>query len=108
MPTDSPIISYNTTGATSPTTIRQGSLYYWPSIQNLTGGTPATDIDAQPIYALPDDALIEVVIPDRGASQWLRVRDSTLTASDPDAGIIVPTTYDSVLKPWALYRQLGF
>jgi hypothetical protein len=120
MTSDTPILFYNPGSGTTTIggTVLPGYLYYWPTIKNLTGGVPATDLDAQSIYLLPNDSLIEVVIPDRGASQWLRVQNTSLPAppagsivsgnTDLDAGVIVPLSYDPVSKPWILHRQLGY
>ena len=108
---DTPILGYNPSGGIpsgGTGTVVIGHFYYWPQIQNLTGGNPATDLDAQPIGALPVDALIEVVIPSRGASQWAKSPYSGAISSNTDNGTIVPIDYDPALNPWILYRQLGF
>jgi hypothetical protein len=87
---------------------RSGTLYYWPSIENLTGGIAATDLDAQNISALPADSLIIVTIGNRGESQWLRVLNASSPVTNTDSGVIVPINYDASLRPYVLYRQLGF
>lgn len=112
MATRTPILNYQPGGgvppgvSTPPT--RQGPLFYWPQIINLTGGNPATDLDAQDISVLPPDSLITVVIDGRGESQWLRVQQGGSPVTDTNAGLIVPTNYDSLLRPYVLKRQIGF
>lgn len=86
---------------------RQGHLYYWPDIQNLTGGVAETDLDAQNISALPEDSLIIVVIESSGESTWLRANDATSPVTDTNTGVIVPTNYDAVERPYVLRRQIG-
>jgi hypothetical protein len=113
MATRTPILNYQPGGGVPPgsnTGIQSpGFLYYWPTIENLTGGMPKTDLDAQNIFALPDDALIIVTIEGRGESQWLRVKHVAGTAvTDLNAGVIVPTNYDPVSRPYILHRQIGF
>jgi hypothetical protein len=92
-----------------PAPTQPGYLYYWPSIDNLTGGVRETDLDAQDISLLQPDSLIIVTILGRGESQWLRVEDhSGILVTDLNAGIIVPTNYDQFARPYILKRQLGF
>jgi hypothetical protein len=110
---ESPILVWQPAGGVSVggggiTIPRAGALYYWPSIENLTGGIAATDLDAQNISGLPSDSLIIVTIDNRGESQWLRVLDGSGPVTNTDSGIIVPTNYDASLRPYVLYRQLGF
>jgi hypothetical protein len=110
----SPVLIYQPGGGTPSglpgPALRAGNLYYWPDIEHLTGGLLETDLDAQNIYALPADSLIIVTIENRGESQWLRVleTDTPTPVTDLNAGIIVPTNFDSVLRPYVLHRQLGF
>jgi len=88
--------------------MRSGSLYYWPDIERLTGGVQATDLDAQNIAPLPDDSLIIVTIDNRGESQWLRVKNSGTPVTDVNAGVIVPTNFDAIARPYILHRQIGY
>jgi hypothetical protein len=108
----SPILIFQPGGGTPSGTpgpaLRAGNLYYWPDIEHLTGGLLQTDLDAQNISALPPDSLIIVTIANRGESQWLRVLETGTPATDLNAGIIVPTNFDSALRPYVLHRQIGY
>jgi hypothetical protein len=108
----SPILRYSPAAGTpsgvGDTLPSQGNRFYWPSITRLTGGVNATDLDAQDISALPNNSLIEVAIPARGGSVWLRVKDETIVGTDVNAGVIKPISYDVSLRPYALKRYLGF
>jgi hypothetical protein len=112
MNTNTPILPYNPLVTSVPPgspALAPGYFLYWSSIENLTGSNVATDLSAQDISFLPTDTLIEVVILDRGASQWLRVYDNSGTAvTDVNTGIIVPANYDAILRPYILKRQIGF
>ena len=88
-----------------PTT---GPFFYWSFIQNLTGANTLTDLAAQDISVLPANALIEVVIASRGASEWLRVMDTSNPTTDLNAGILKPNNYDAALRPYVLHREDGF
>ena len=113
-PITSPILGYDpgqgtpSGGGTSGGQQIQGQFYYWPNIIHLSGGIAATDLDAQDISVLPDNALIQVSIPGRGGSQWLRVKDGTSPTTDLNKGVIRPINYDVVLRPYILNRYMGF
>jgi len=113
MSTISPILNYTppvTTPlppVTNPALPSSGYLVYWPSIQSLTGTDP-TSLQAQHIYLLPGSAIVEVNIPNRGASQWLVVQDVTTPTTDINAGRIVPLDYDPLFRPYVLIRVAGY
>lgn len=96
-----------------------GLLLYWPSINALTSGDPIPPneislvaLDAQNISILPTDTVIEVVIYNRGASQWKRVffepGFSTNLETDVVAGVIVPLNFDAITNPYYLIRVAGW
>lgn len=106
----SPILDYApASGLPTPSSpLVRGYLLFWQTIQNLSGGNVATDLDAQQIGILPANTAIFVFPTGRGGSLWLRVQDATSPVTDLDAGVVVPTNYDPVLNPWVLQRQLGY
>jgi len=94
-----------------------GYFVYWPQINTLTttgsgfstGLTdPPVPLDNQPISQLPKDAIVEVNISGRGASQWKRTYDATSPATDVNVGIITPTGYDPINSPYILVRVAGY
>lgn len=94
-----------------------GPFFYWPTVNALTstviGDEPTPGglviLEEQSIWRLPTDALIEVKISGRGASQWLRVEDTSGPTTNVDmGGVIVPLDYDSSLRPFVLHRVAGF
>jgi Pectate lyase superfamily protein len=107
----SPILGYQPQGGatTGFGTIgqRNGYLYYWPDIENLTGTIPQTDLEAQDISVLPSESLIIVVTGiDGEETHWRRMPDSSSPVTDLDLGIIVPLNYDSGTRPWVLQQEL--
>lgn len=84
--------------------------YYWSRITRLTGGVLATDLDAQPIAALPVNTIIKVKIVGRGESHWAKEAwpGPGDPASDTDAGIIKPVDWNAGAMNYVLNRVLGF
>jgi hypothetical protein len=85
----------------------------------VRGSVPPTDdpnfsgeeviLQDQHISALPENAIVAVMIWQRGLSYWKRVHDTSFPVTDTDlAGIIVPTEYHPVLSPFLLHRVGGF
>jgi|SRR5215471_15315060 len=85
-----------------------GPFAYWPSIINLTGGMSATDLDAQSIELMPQNAVVELVIAGRGASQWKKVLDNTTPATNTEGGVVRTLSYDPISNPYVFKRQAGY
>jgi len=117
---DSPILDYDKPSAGLPLPGGSGLpppgyFYYWPTVNALTPTVVSTPIsgdlvslDSQPIYQLPADSIVEVSIAGRGASQWKRTQDSSSPATNVNAGIIVPVSYDAAARPFTLIRVAGY
>ena len=97
-----------------------GVFVYWPDVNILTINDPPPTGDPnysgvpvilqeQHISALPNNAIVVVMIYGRGTSHWKRTvdRDDPLTEEDI-AGVIVPVDYDPDLNPVLLHRVAGF